>query len=60
MREIAAERFGAERVAAEWHPDGDLRARTRRRIGKALALMAHGYRDLAAGCARRGRRQGDG
>ena len=30
------------RVAADWHPDGDLRAATRRRINKACALMEQG------------------
>ena len=51
VREIGVELFGRERVAADWHPDGDLRSKTRRRIRKALALMEHGYRDLAAGRA---------
>ena len=35
LRKIAIDLFGAERVAAQWHPDGPLRARIRR-----LALRA--------------------
>ena len=31
--------FGRRRVAADWHPNGDLRAKARRRIRKALAIM---------------------
>ena len=49
MREVAEVLFGRTRVAADWHPDGDLRAKTRRRISKAVAMMEYGYRDLAAG-----------
>ena len=49
MREVAEELFGRRRVAADWHPDGDLRAKTRRRIRKAVAMTEYGYRDLAAG-----------
>ena len=32
LREAAATMFGAERVAAEWHADGPMRARLRRRL----------------------------
>ena len=53
VREIAADLYGARRVASGWHPDGDLRSKTRRRIRKARALMEHGYRELAAGRAKR-------
>ena len=49
VRQIAEDLFGSRRVAADWHPDGDLRAKTRRRIRKACALMERGYRDIAAG-----------
>ena len=55
MREIAADLFGAEAVM-DWHPDEGLRAKTRRRIDKAVALRDGGYRDLAAGRKRRRRR----
>ena len=48
MREVAEQLFGHSRVAVDWHPDGDLRAKTRRRIRKALAMTEYGYRDLAA------------
>ena len=36
-REIAVDLYGAERVAAEWNPEGALRAHTRRLVRKALA-----------------------
>lgn len=49
MRAIAAELFGPRRVAADYYPDGDLRAKAKRRIRKARKLMEYGYRDLAAG-----------
>ena len=48
QREIAAALWGAERAAAEWGPDGWMRAALRRRLGKAHATLAR-YRDLAAG-----------
>ena len=35
MREIAVDVYGAERVAAEWAPDGVLRAQTRRLLRTA-------------------------
>ena len=35
MREIAVDVYGAERVAAEWTPDGVLRAQRRRLLRKA-------------------------
>ena len=49
MRTIAVELFGPRRVVADYTPDGDLRAKARRRIRKARKLMEYGYRDLAAG-----------
>ena len=48
-RQTAVELYGAEEVASDWHPDSWMRARVRRRGKKALALMEHGYRELAAG-----------
>ena len=35
LREIAVDLFGAERVAAEWHPDGSMRADVRRLVQRA-------------------------
>ena len=35
LREIAIDLFGAERVAAEWHPDGSMRADVRRLVQRA-------------------------
>jgi len=55
VREIAADLFGPEAVE-DWHPDNGVRAKTRRRIDKAVALRDGGYRDLAAGRKRRRRR----
>ena len=48
-RETAVDLYGADAVAAEWHADGWMRARVRRRGEKARMLMESGYRDLAAG-----------
>ena len=42
MREIAVDLYGAERVAAEWAPDGVLRAQTRRLLRKARAHAERG------------------
>ena len=47
-REVAIELYGAEEVAENWYSDGGLRAKTRRRIDKAVGLMRGGYRKLAA------------
>ncbi len=47
-REIAVRLWGAERVAAEWWPDGWMHARVKRRIRKARAMLK-AYRDIAAG-----------
>jgi hypothetical protein len=47
LREIAEGLFGADAVAADWHADGDLRARVRRLVRRGDALMRGGYRRLA-------------
>lgn len=47
LREIADGLFGADAVAADWHADGDLRARVRRLVRRGDALMRGGYRRLA-------------
>lgn len=47
LREIADGLFGADAVAADWHADGDLRARVRRLVRRGNALMRGGYRRLA-------------
>ena len=48
-RQTAVDLYGAAAVASDWHADSWMRARVRRRGKKALALMEHGYRELAAG-----------
>ena len=47
LREIADGLFGADAVAADWHADGDLRARVRRLVRRGNALMRGGYRRIA-------------
>ncbi|EMB2824934.1 DUF2285 domain-containing protein [Pseudomonas aeruginosa] len=47
LREVAGGLFGADAVAADWHADGDLRARVRRLVRRGDALMRGGYRRLA-------------
>ena len=47
LREVAEGLFGADAVAADWHADGDLRARVRRLVRRGNALMRGGYRRLA-------------
>ena len=47
LREVAEGLFGADAVAADWHADGDLRARVRRMVRRGNALMRGGYRRLA-------------
>ena len=50
LREIAVDLFGADpgsgsgagRVAAEWHPDGPMRARVRRLLQRARAAAKRG------------------
>ena len=44
LREIAVDPFGAERMAAEWHPDGWMRAQVRRWFPKVRALADGGWR----------------
>jgi hypothetical protein len=46
QREIAAALFGEARVAADWSPDGELRAQVRYLIQRGRALMRDGYRTL--------------
>ena len=38
LRAIAVDLFGAERVAAEWTPDGPMRARVRRALDADRAV----------------------
>ena len=47
LREVAEGLFGADAVTADWHADGDLRARVRRLVRRGDALMRGGYRRLA-------------
>ena len=47
LREVAEGLFGADAVAADWHADGDLRARVRRLVRRGDTLMRGGYRRLA-------------
>ena len=47
LRDVAEGLFGADAVAADWHADGDLRARVRRLVRRGNALMRGGYRRLA-------------
>lgn len=47
VREVAKGLFGADTVAADWHADGDLRARVRRLVRRGKALTRGGYRRLA-------------
>lgn len=47
LREVAEGLFGADAVAADWHADGELRARVRRLVRRGTALMRGGYRRLA-------------
>ena len=47
LRDVAEGLFGADAVAADWHADGDLRARVRRLVRRGDALMRGGYRQLA-------------
>lgn len=47
LREVAEGLFGPDAVAADWHADGDLRARVRRLVRRGDALMRGGYRRLA-------------
>ena len=46
LREIAASLYGADRVATEWACNSRMRARTRRLVDRAQALMKQQSRDL--------------
>ena len=46
QRLIAEDIWGAQRVAAEWHPDGWMRSQVKRWVVKARALADGGWRDL--------------
>ena len=46
QRRIAEDVWGAERVAAEWDPDGWMRSQVRRWTRKAGALADGGWREL--------------
>lgn len=47
LRQVGEGLFGADAVAADWHADGELRARVRRLVRRGIALMRGGYRRLA-------------
>ena len=47
LRDVAEGLFGPDAVAADWHADGELRARVRRLVRRGDALMRGGYRQLA-------------
>lgn len=47
LREVAEGLFGSDAVAADWHADGEVRARVRRLVRRGTALMRGGYRRLA-------------
>jgi len=47
LRDVAEGLFGTDAVAANWHADGDLRARVRRLVRRGDAFMRGGYRRLA-------------
>lgn len=46
QREIAAVLFGHDRVAAEWQPDSELRARVRYLLRRGRGFVEGGYRNL--------------
>ena len=48
LREIAILFWGADRVAAEWHPESWMRSRIKRRLRKARGILKR-YREIAAG-----------
>jgi len=48
LREVAEGLFGTDAVNADWHADGDLRARVRRLVRRGDALMRGGYLGLLA------------
>lgn len=47
LRTVADVLYGSDAVAADWHADGDLRARVRRLVQRGKKLMCGGYRRLA-------------
>lgn len=47
LREVGEGLFGTDAIAADWHADGELRARVRRLVRRGNALMRGGYRRLA-------------
>ena len=47
LRTVADVLYGPDAVAADWHADGDLRARVRRLVQRGKKLMRGGYRRLA-------------
>ena len=47
LREVGEGLFGTDAIAADWHADGDLRARVRRLVRRGTALRRGGYRRLA-------------
>lgn len=47
LRTVADVLYGPDAVAADWHADGDLRARVRRLVQRGKKLMCGGYRRLA-------------
>ena len=60
LREVAEGLFGADAVAADWHADGELRARVRRLVRRGTALMRGGYRRIAQiDVPEKGRFEGD-
>ena len=46
LRDIAVDFWGAERVAAEYHPDGWMRSLVKRRLRKANDILGQ-YRRMA-------------
>ena len=49
MREIAVDLYGADAVAADWHPDGWMRAQVRRLVHRARTAAGAGSGDAATG-----------
>ena len=49
LRAIAVDLWGTDRVAADWHPDGWMRAKVRRLVRQARAAARTGSGDDAAG-----------
>jgi len=51
LYEVAEGLFGTDVVNADWHADGDLRARVRRLVRRGNALMRGGHLSLAQICS---------